>query len=338
MSSLYARWITAWELKLASRDRNRTVQEFDWGLEWLNGHADPAGSAGDVCSLATAAAERSDEFYGYRTPTDFKLEANQLTFTSAVTSPYPENNTVHARYFPAERARGRAVVVMPQWNADETSHVSLCRLMNRFGLSAVRLNKAYHGPRRPSGMARADHHVSSNIGRTIHAMRQSVVDARSCVDWLESRGYRSLGIAGTSLGSCVAFIVAAHDSRLRAGVFNHVSTYFADAVWTGISTRHVRAALEGNIDLAELRRCWAVISPAIYLGRLRGRQFHSLLIWGRYDPVFVPELSRDVLEAYRKHGLPHEELAMPCGHYTIGQFPFNWIDGISICRFLGRRL
>lgn len=338
MSSLYARWITTWEDKLASRDRNRKIQEFDWGLDWLGEATDVAGAASAAARLAVGAAEQSDEFYSYRAPADFVLEGSRLTFTSAIESPHPENNTVHADYFPARSSDGRAVVVMPQWNADETGHVSLCKLMNRFGLSAIRLNKAYHGPRRPKGMIRADHHVSSNIGRTIHAMRQSVIDARSCLDWLESRGYRRLGIAGTSLGSCVAFIVAAHDSRLRAGVFNHVSTYFADAVWTGISTRHIRASLEGNIAREELRQCWAVISPAIYIDRLRNRQFHSLLVWGRYDPVFIPELSRDVLATYRKHGVPYEELAMPCGHYTIGQFPFNWIDGLSICRFLRRRL
>jgi pimeloyl-ACP methyl ester carboxylesterase len=187
-------------------------------------------------------------------------------------------------------------------------------------------------------MVRADHHVSSNIGRTIHAMRQSVIDARSCVDWLESRGYERLGIVGTSLGSCVAFITAAHDRRLRAGAFNHVSTYFGDAVWTGVSTQHIRASLEGNIAQEELRQCWAVISPAIYLERLRGRDFHSLLVWGRYDPVFLPVYSQQVVESFRRIGLPYEELAMPCGHYTIGQFPFNWVDGISICRFLRKHL
>ena len=197
---------------------------------------------------------------------------------------------------------------------------------------------AYHGPRKPNGMVRADHHVSSNIGRTIHATRQSVIDTRSAVDWLTGRGYDRLGIVGTSLGSCVAFITAAHEPRLRAGAFNHVSTYFADVVWTGLSTRHVRAGLEGNIEPEELRRWWAVISPAVYIHRLRGRDFHSLLVWGRYDPVFLPEFSRQVLDGFREHSLSHQVLALPCGHYTIGRFPFNWVDGLSICRFLRRRL
>ena len=33
------------------------------------------------------------------------------------------------------RGRRRAVVVLPQWNADAEGHVGLCRLLNRFGIS-----------------------------------------------------------------------------------------------------------------------------------------------------------------------------------------------------------
>jgi hypothetical protein len=86
----------------------------------------------------------------------------------------------------------------------------------------------------PKELQRADYHVSSNIGRTIHASRQSVVDTRACLDWLVSQGYERVGLLGTSLGSCVAFIAAVHDRRVRAGIFNHVSMYFSDPVWTGI--------------------------------------------------------------------------------------------------------
>ena len=35
-----------------------------------------------------------------------------------------------------------------------------------------------------------------------------------------------IGVLGTSLGSCVAFIAAAHEPRILIGIFNHVSMYF----------------------------------------------------------------------------------------------------------------
>jgi dienelactone hydrolase len=87
----------------------------------------------------------------------------------------------------------------------------------------------------PAEINRADYAVSANIGRTLDAVRQGVVDVRCCLDWLEQQGYDKLGIVGTSLGSCYAFIAAAHEPRIRVAAFNHASTYVADVVWHGQS-------------------------------------------------------------------------------------------------------
>jgi len=326
-----------WETRLANHDQDRLIHPFDWGLNWLDlpRNGDPGRQLGEF--VAGAVAE-SDRFFSYRSPAGFEFENGSLRFPSAIVSPHPENNTVHAQYFPCPHAKARAVLVLPQWNADQQSHLGLCRLLNRFGLSALRMSLAYHDRRKPPETRRADYHVSSNLGRTIQATRQSVVDARSCLDWLESRGYRRLAILGTSLGSCVAFLTAAHDSRIRTGVFNHVSMYFSDVVWTGLSCRHIQETLHPSLEPDELRRYWSVISPATYLERLRGREMESLIIWGRYDTTFRPEYSRQVIETLRRVEARFEEVILPCGHYTSGRFPFNWLDGLAMCRFLKRRL
>ncbi len=59
-----------------------------------------------------------------------------------------------------------------------------------------------------------------------------------------SQGFERIGILGTSLGSCLSMLTAAHEPRIRAQALNHVSPWFADVVWRGLSTRHVRAGLE----------------------------------------------------------------------------------------------
>ena len=93
---------------------------------------------------------------------DFHL----LKFPSAVITPYEKNNLAYARFFPA--AKGDcAVIVSPQWNAKEDSHVALCRGLNRFGVSALRLSLPFHDQRTLDGFTRADFLVSANIGRTI---------------------------------------------------------------------------------------------------------------------------------------------------------------------------
>ena len=173
-------------------------------------------------------------------------KAQFLRFTSPERTPYPENDLVNARWYPApahkDPARPKqAIIVMPQWNADGFSHNSLCTIFNRMGVSALRLSKPYHDIRRPAELERSDYAVSANIGRTISACRQAVVDIRCCLDWLEEQGYEHFGVLGTSLGSCYGYLASAHDARLRVNAFNHASTAFGDVVWAGQSTRHIRA-------------------------------------------------------------------------------------------------
>jgi hypothetical protein len=341
---LYARWMDRWERTLATRDTNRVVRPFQWGAEWLAGCAaarrPEARSEAAVVRLAIdEALADTDRFFSPRDPvSDFEMRGDRLTFTSPLRSPYPENDRVQALWFPASNDRGRVLVVLPQWNSGPDGHVGLAKLLNRFGISALRLTMAYHAERRPAETERADYHVSSNIGRTIHAARQSVIDTRACVDWLARQGYRRIGILGTSLGSCIAFIATAHEPRVRVGIFNHVSMYFSDVVWTGLSTQHVRRGFGDEIGQEDLRRYWALISPAIYMKRLQGRDLDSLLVWARYDTTFLPEYSRQVIESFRVLKLRHRVFTLPCGHYTTGQFPFNLLDGYAMCRFAADHL
>jgi hypothetical protein len=329
---------------LAARATDRVVREFDWGLEWTEGWpcADPvpSGEPADYLEkLSAAAVHGSRDFYGYEKPADFRCTDNRLAFTTAAPTPYPANNTVQAQWFPASRPRGRAVLVLPHWNSQIHQHVSLCRGLAALGVSALRLSLPYHDLRMPPELQRADYAVSSNVARTVDATRQAVIDARSCLDWLELQGYDRLGIAGTSLGSCYAFLTSAHDSRVRANVFNLFSLYFADVVWTGLTTRHIRQGLEGRIPLERLRAAWLSITPLSYLDLYaQHADKRSLFIYGTCDTTFLPEYSVAMIEEARSRGIPHRVVVLPCGHYTLGETPFKFIDGYQICSFLLKNL
>jgi hypothetical protein len=334
----------AWERRLASIDTNRVVRPFDWGLEWLglDGPPDAAEAArGRLARWARCALADSAAFFdpGPADPATFERAGDVLRFPSAVTTPYPTNNVVTARIFPARArpgARERAVIVLPQWNADTQGHVGLCQLFARFGLTAVRLSLPYHDERRPPDLERADYIVSSNVGRTLHANRQAVLDARRIVDWLTAEGFDRIGIAGTSLGSCLSMLTMAHDPRIRAAAFNHVSPYFADVIWRGLSTRHVRDGLDGHVTLDELRDYWMPISPWPFIDRVRDRRI--LLVYARYDLTFPVDLSRRFIEEFRRQRIPHKLAVLPCGHYTTGKAPFKYLDGYYLTRFLVRNL
>src|SRR5271155_355766 len=348
LSALYRKWMFAWETALTTRDTNRIVRPLEWGLDWLedfspvaagSSQVDPAQALSQMIAVNDDIVARNHEFFGYTTPTDFRLEERHpqlfptnvrpetldqdaelkrraatgeiepvqfLRFTSPIQTRYPENDTVNARWYPAPAGsqKGRpkqAIIVMPQWNADAFSHNALCTLFNQFGISALRLSKPYHDIRRPAELERSDYAVSANIGRTISACRQAVVDIRCCLDWLESQGYEQFGVLGTSLGSCYAFIASAHDARLRVNAFNHASMNFGDVVWTGQSTRHIRQALEPVMTQQGLADLWRCISPVSYLERFAHPEQLSvadqsvelakkvLVIHAKYDLTFREE-------------------------------------------------
>ncbi|HYK91175.1 MAG TPA: abhydrolase domain-containing 18 [Acidobacteriota bacterium] len=290
-----------------------------------------------LLEYAREALAHSDAYHAYTPVSDYRLEGRHLTFSTPLPSTHAVNNTVHGWYFPAQ-SRNRVVLVLPQWNSDAQGHMRLCRMLNHFGLSAVRLSLPYHDLRMPEELVRADYMLSPNLGRTLTAVRQAVIDARAILDWLESRGYTKFAILGTSLGSCVALITMAHDDRLRLSVQNHVSPYFADVVWSGISTRHVRAGLEGHVTLEDLRKIWLPISPKAYFRKLTGSGKGSLLVHALYDYSFLPHLSEQVLHDYRELKIPHSTLALHCGHYTSGEFPFNIFLGYKMCDYLRKNL
>lgn len=345
LASQYRSWMHNWENALCFRATDRTVRPFDYGIEWaldwpcskafpMNGHS----PVGYIAELNQRAIQQSAEFFSYCRPSDFYLHDRTLAFTSPVCSPCSENNLVRAHWFPAREQNGKAVVVLPHWNAKLPQHNALCAGLQRLGISALRLSLPYHDLRTPPGLSRADYAVSSNICRTIDATRQAVIDTRCCFDWLERQGYTSFGIVGTSLGSCYAFLASAHDIRIRVNVFNHCSTYFSDPVWEGLSTRHIRQSLEGNIDLETLRKLWLCISPPSYWDLFTGQPKRSKFIYTRFDTTFPVHLSEQVIEGASRYGWNYDVSVLPCGHYTMGEFPFKYLAGYHICSFLKRNL
>jgi hypothetical protein len=131
-------------------------------------------------------------------------------------------------------------------------------------------------------------------------------------------------------------LTAAHEPRIKAAALNHISPFFADVVWEGLSTRHVRQGLDGHVELDTLRRIWAPISPQPYLERVR--HLRTLLVYARYDLTFPLRLSKSFVQEFRDRGIPHQLAVLPCGHYSTGKSPFKFLDGYWLTKFLARAL
>jgi dienelactone hydrolase len=349
-----------WERRLADASRDaRVVRRFEWGVDWLDagrGHLSGLPDRDHLKSWVDRVMADTDAFFTPAPTRDYTFtraaaperasgEAGTLTFPSGFDTPHPENNLVHARYFPADPIRRpragrprtrRAVVVLAQWNSDAGGHIGVSRMLAKLGISALRISLPYHDRRMPPELTRADYIVSSNLGRTLQVCRQAVMDVRRALWWLRDQGYDRLGLLGTSLGSCLAMLTASHEPLVRAQALNHVSPYFGDVVWRGLSTEHVRQGLEGHVDLTDLRDLWRPISPWSYLDRVGGKK--TLLVYAKYDLTFPVDLSTALVDEWRRRDPSTRIKVLPCGHYTTGRAPFKFLDGYYLGSFLARNL
>jgi len=122
-------------------------------------------------------------------------------------------------------------------------------------------------------------------------------------------------------------------------------------VWAGQSTRHIRRALEdAGLTQERVRALWAGVSPMHHyekFARIQGSGIRDqgtagefakkvLLIYARYDLTFPYEYSLEVLKSFREHGIAFEPKLLPCGHYTTGETPFQYIDGWWLGSFVYR--
>jgi hypothetical protein len=337
----FERKIRRYEHRRWTTDDNRRVQPFHWGLEHIGGDPGDPDPAAFVHEYAKNAIANSHDWFATTPAMDYSLsDENILSFTSSIDSPWPENNTVYGQLFPAKpnpkrpKEKAPAVLLLPNWNAKWHGQRGLCEWLQRIGITVLKMSMPYHDRRMAHGHERADQVCGPNIGLTLQANRQAVHDARRCLRWLEQQGHSSIGLLGTSLGSSVGYITLMHDPAIKAGGFFHFSTYYADVVSQGMTTNHVWEGLRDHVTVDELRDFWAPISPMPYVERGMGADRNSFLVYGKYDPTMLPELSRQMLDSLRRHGANPRSLALHCGHYSLELAPFSYIAGYRMLSFL----
>jgi hypothetical protein len=338
MNSWIKKRVHRYERMRFDQELNRRTLPFAWGLEHLDISLNGEDPRAVLEKYVERSIENSREWYAVAPADDYALSDGVLTFKSAIASPWPENNRVHAQLFPA-KARGSAVVVLAQWNARWEEQQNVCRWLQRLGITALKISLPYHDRRAIRGHPRADHLVGPNLGLTMQAARQAVLDVRRTLRWLEHEGYGPLGVLGTSIGSAIGFIAMCHEPAIQAGAFLHASTYFGEVVSSGLTTTTVWEPLSAaGITADQLRHFWSPISPFPYIAKLRDAGKKILLITGRYDPTFSPELTDQLVVKLRREQIVFEHLALPCGHYSMGVWPFSHIAGYRFGKFLQRAL
>src|SRR5690348_17042902 len=103
MASWYAQRVRRYEQMRFDQEPARRVLPFEWGLEHIGGNAGDPKPRKFLDAYVEDAVKNSDEWYAAPAASDYAVADGVLTFTSAINSPWSENNRVHAQIFPGLR-------------------------------------------------------------------------------------------------------------------------------------------------------------------------------------------------------------------------------------------
>jgi dienelactone hydrolase len=222
----------------------------------------------------------------------------RLTFPSPVASPFEVNNTVHAEYY-RSMAPGRlpAVVVLDITGGNQELSRSIATFLAQRRINALFVQMAYYGPRRPSeGKVRL---LSTDIPRTLEAVRQTTLDVRVAGAWLASRAENDparIGILGTSLGSMMAALCAETEPRFARAALLLGGGGLVDAFYDHPQAKPYRTVYElfgGRKD--KIRDLIAPADPITLADRLRGRDV--IMLNASRDEIVPPSSTIALWEA-----------------------------------------
>jgi cephalosporin-C deacetylase-like acetyl esterase len=144
--------------------------------------------------------------------------------------------------------------------------------------------------------------LSPDIPRTLEGVRQTVLDVRRAVAWLESRpevDRRRLGILGTSLGSFMSGLTAEMEPKLHRVALLLSGGGFVEAFYDHPLAKPYREPFEKLGGTKQMvARMLAPVDPLTYADRLK--QHDLLMIAASRDDIVPPKMARWLWEASGK--------------------------------------
>lgn len=224
------------------------------------------------------------------------------------------NHTVWTRWIrPRSATRRPRLVYLHGFMQPETPIEELgilTTLATALDVEVVQVQPPYHGRRKPRG-SRLDGELywTADVVRSLEALRQSILDARTVLAWLLDQDDRPVGVTGLSLGGALAAALTCLEPRFAfsAPLIAHMdlAAILADVPVLERVRQQLRARGFVPADLGRLfeRIGWSRLRPQLPPERIR-------LFAASDDHFFRPER---VEEMWRRWGEPPIEW-FPCSH------------------------
>ncbi len=253
-----------------------------------------------------------------------------VTFPSPVSTPEPNNNTVHCEYFePLAPGKHPGVVMLHILGGDFPLSRLFCRSLAHAGVAALFVKMPYYGPRRqPESSARM---VSTDPRETRRGMIQAVLDVRQGVAWLGERpevDARRLGIMGISLGGITAALAASAEPRLENVCLVLAGGGVGEVAWRSpyLSKVRDRWLAEGGTRESYFEAL-RMVDPVTHASRVRGRRI--LMLNADHDEI-IPRACTEAL--WRELGEP-EIVWWRAGHISAAWY---LTQGLALGQILRR--
>ncbi len=245
------------------------------------------------------------------------LKIYELEFPSFIRSGYPENDIVHSFYFkPEADFKVPAVIIIHGYKARKLKiEKEIAKKLAERKIAGVVLVLPYHSSRKPKNLSSGKYFISDDLQKVRETFRQTIVDIRCLIDWLEKRDEidgKRIGIMGTSLGAIIANLAMGVDDRIKAGVSVLGGGNYPKLLWKSLLTipLKIKLILHG-INPKIISHNLDIIDPISFSYRNRPR--NVFMINGRLDLIIPPSCAKDLWEALGKPRIKW----LWTGHYSI---------------------
>ncbi len=191
---------------------------------------------------------------------EFKSEENgvkkyRIQYESFVKTPYEEANSVVGYLFEPEKKRTDSALIFLHGMGDKNL-VPLSWYPQKFaenGITSFLMVLPFHFERTPKGMKSGKKVLLDDMPETIQDFKQSVIDVRTSLDYLEREGlsFGEFSLMGVSFGGMVGTIAMGVEERIKKGIFVITGGDFRYITWKSLATKILRKKyeMEANTDV-----------------------------------------------------------------------------------------
>ena len=197
------------------------------------------------------------------------------------------------------------------------------------GVNVALIDTPYHMLRKRQGHLSGEGFFSPNLAQTQNAVLQGTADAIALVRWLQQHSGRRVGLWGTSLGGCLAGMVATQVDDLAAVALMEPMDNPGDLLASLPGTGDIREeVLRHGMALHEIPQALRAVAPSTYPPAVDPDRI--LFVIPRWDRVVPTRFQEHFWEAW---GRP-QRLLIDASHVTTATSPAITAEVVA---FLARR-